>query len=139
VTVLTRIFGFCEVTENFASIKILDIGLKLNVSVFTTVSPNELSDKLPSGIGGSGFCGMNGAHFFLEGTSVLHSRVQSRNILDKFISPDQRSTVQKLQLSVELINSISASLIPNLVSLFKAPLHCTDMVRDTKSPVQWGT
>lgn len=59
MTITTRIFGFCEVTANFASIKILEVGLKLNVSVFTTLSQNELGENLPSNIGGSGFCGMN--------------------------------------------------------------------------------
>lgn len=50
MTVLTRIFGFCEVTENFASIKITEVGLKLNVSVFTILSHNELSESLASSI-----------------------------------------------------------------------------------------
>lgn len=59
MTILTRTFGFCEVTENFASIKISEVGLKLNVSVFTRLSHNELSEKLPLSIGGSGFCVMN--------------------------------------------------------------------------------
>lgn len=56
--------------------------------LFTTLSHNELSENVPASMGGPEFCGTNWAHFFLEGTFVLHNRAQSRNLLDKSLSPD---------------------------------------------------
>lgn len=59
-------------------------------------------------------------------------------------SGEQKPTAQTLiphleDLAVGRADLIPASLAPNSASLLEVPLHCTAMVRDTRSPVQYRT
>lgn len=73
----TDTISFCEVTKNFASMNVSEVGLTQGMLVLITASHREHSENLSSNTDESGFCGMNCAHLILESMCVLHNRVKT--------------------------------------------------------------
>lgn len=102
------------------------------MSVFITLSHDGLRENLPSSTGGPGCYGMVWAHFFVKVHLCYRTEWRAK--------PTAQTLIPHLEdLAVGRADLIPASLAPNSASLLKVPLHCTAMVRVTKSPVQYRT